>query len=64
MTYSELCLKLFVYMTAFSAISLVAGSPDPFVVQVGDFVAQAEFLPMNVTQYFGKRLFARQVCAI
>jgi hypothetical protein len=51
-------------MAAFSTISLVVGAPDGFVIQVGEIVAQAEFLPMNVTQYSSKKLFARQGCAL
>lgn len=47
-------------MTAFSAISLVAGTSDGYVIHVGEVVGQVEFLHMNVTQQFGGKLLARQ----
>jgi hypothetical protein len=63
MTYFQLCLRFFIYIAAFSAISLVAATPDGYVIQVGEVVGQAEFLHMNVTQQFGGKLFARQ-CSV
>lgn len=62
MTYFQLCVNFFVAMMAFSTISLAAGSSDGYIVQVEEFVAEAEFFHMNVTQHFGGKLFARQVC--
>jgi hypothetical protein len=50
-------------MTALLAISLAAGTPDEYNVQVGEFVGQVEYLNMNVAQHFGGKLFTRQ-CSV
>jgi hypothetical protein len=57
--------QFFIYLTVFSAISLVAGAPqDESVVQFGDFVGEAEFIYTNVTQQKRSgKLFARACAA-